>query len=68
VLSLWFMIPMVFPMAWNMLLLWPECWDDSMVWTLCCPLSAVFVYACLHDTSMLASMAHLWATKRGVSL
>jgi hypothetical protein len=31
VLSMWFMIPMVFTMAWTMLLLWPKRCDDSMV-------------------------------------
>jgi hypothetical protein len=51
--SMWFMIPMVFPMAWTMLLLWPERCDDSMVWTMC--------------LSMLVSMTHLWATIRGIS-
>jgi hypothetical protein len=25
---MWFLIPMAFPMAWTMLLLWPERWDD----------------------------------------
>jgi hypothetical protein len=43
--SMCLMIPMVFPMAWTMLLLWPERWVDSMVWSMC--------------LSMLVSIIHL---------
>jgi hypothetical protein len=53
-LTMWFMIPMVLPMAWTTLLLWPERWDDSMVWTMC--------------LSLLASLTHLWAAIHGISL
>jgi hypothetical protein len=47
VLSLWFTIPVVYPVAWTMLLLWPERWDDSMVWTMCLSMLAPMIHLCL---------------------
>jgi hypothetical protein len=61
VLFMCFMIRMILPMALTMLLLLPERWDDSMILT-------ASVYVCFYNSSMVASMTHLWATIRGISL
>jgi hypothetical protein len=50
--------PYVVSMAWTMLLQWPRRFHSLNT----------SAYACFYDLSMLASMTHLWATTRGISL